>query len=334
MRQVVLIGCLLASPANATDQKLNEAFFPGQLLEPGDSISVRLEGLGKHARNFKVERYSGTGTLLDSVIRRTDGEPSVEVLLGVASKKAEFGWLRVEYDGKGPAARVSLTEEHRSGSGVTSSTNLAVPRYPPSEKFVRSARRGSTHTGYWLDVSSTRCTAFFFVNLSDYSVQVGACQADTAGCAVPALPYTVRPLEQKMFLADRKKRYFAVSSTPGYSAGAGLYFEQISSAISFSPSDEVARHEGTATVDPALGRVANERTPDATTDEICPACGMLDNSEAAEASPAAAAALAADGHASTPQELARLVQAGQASMCMIITTPPKAQISVDGNTLG
>ncbi|MCX6628587.1 MAG: PEGA domain-containing protein [Candidatus Solibacter sp.] len=58
------------------------------------------------------------------------------------------------------------------------------------------------------------------------------------------------------------------------------------------------------------------------------------NSEAAKASLAAAAAMANVGHAPSPQELAELVQKGQASKCAVVTLPPGAEVSIDGNKLG
>jgi len=61
---------------------------------------------------------------------------------------------------------------------------------------------------------------------------------------------------------------------------------------------------------------------------------VVTNSEAAKGSPAAAAALASMGHALSPQELADMVQKGQASRCAIVTVPPGADVEVDGNKLG
>jgi hypothetical protein len=58
------------------------------------------------------------------------------------------------------------------------------------------------------------------------------------------------------------------------------------------------------------------------------------NSEAAKASPAAAAAVANVGRAVSPQELADLVQKGQASRCAVVTTPPGAEVDIDGNKAG
>jgi hypothetical protein len=60
---------------------------------------------------------------------------------------------------------------------------------------------------------------------------------------------------------------------------------------------------------------------------------LIPNSEAAKSSPAAAA-LARTGHVSTPQEDAELVQKGQASKVAVITSPPGAEIDVDGNKAG
>jgi hypothetical protein len=61
---------------------------------------------------------------------------------------------------------------------------------------------------------------------------------------------------------------------------------------------------------------------------------LQNNSEAVKASPAAAAALAQDGHIFTPQELADAVANGRASKCAIVTNPVGADVFIDGNKLG
>jgi len=58
------------------------------------------------------------------------------------------------------------------------------------------------------------------------------------------------------------------------------------------------------------------------------------NSEAAKGSPAHAASLANVGHELSPQELAELVEKGQASKCAVVTVPPGAEIEIDGNKAG
>jgi PEGA domain len=58
------------------------------------------------------------------------------------------------------------------------------------------------------------------------------------------------------------------------------------------------------------------------------------NSEAAKTSPAAAAAMAKVGHTYTAQELAQLVQNGQASRCAVVTAPPGAGVYIDGSKGG
>lgn len=58
---------------------------------------------------------------------------------------------------------------------------------------------------------------------------------------------------------------------------------------------------------------------------------LISNSKAGMSSPAAAAALATVGQVRTPQELAQLIQQGQASRCAVITTPPGAEVYIDGN---
>jgi hypothetical protein len=58
------------------------------------------------------------------------------------------------------------------------------------------------------------------------------------------------------------------------------------------------------------------------------------NNEASKASPAAAAQLATDGRTYTPQEMAQLIQDGQASKTGIVTSPAGAEVYLDGNKVG
>jgi hypothetical protein len=59
-----------------------------------------------------------------------------------------------------------------------------------------------------------------------------------------------------------------------------------------------------------------------------------ENSEAAGSSAAAAASLAAEGHVLTKEEIAERIKEGRASRCAIMTTPPGAEVFIDGNRLG
>ena len=58
------------------------------------------------------------------------------------------------------------------------------------------------------------------------------------------------------------------------------------------------------------------------------------NLEAGKASPAAAAAMAGVGHVLTPQEMAELVNKGEASRCAVVTMPSGAEVEIDGNRAG
>lgn len=58
------------------------------------------------------------------------------------------------------------------------------------------------------------------------------------------------------------------------------------------------------------------------------------NSEAGKASPAAAAAMAQEGHVLTPDEMAERVKQGQASRCSVVTAPAGAEVYIDGNKAG
>ena len=61
---------------------------------------------------------------------------------------------------------------------------------------------------------------------------------------------------------------------------------------------------------------------------------LIENSEASKVSQAAAAQLVRDGQVSTQQEMARLIEAGQASKTAIITRPEGAEVYIDGNKAG
>lgn len=90
-----------------------------------------------------------------------------------------------------------------------------------------------------------------------------------------------------------------------------------SSTVAAQPSDP-ARSVGTQPTNPSPAVPAQ----------------LISNSEAAKSSPTAAAAAATVGHVYTPEELADLVKNGKASRCAVITTPPGAEIFVDGNKAG
>lgn len=75
-----------------------------------------------------------------------------------------------------------------------------------------------------------------------------------------------------------------------------------------------------------------EQTAAAATDKLV--TDLKTNSEAAQTSPAAAAALIQDGHASTKEELEDAVKAGRAARCAVITSPVGAEVFIDGNKAG
>jgi hypothetical protein len=80
-------------------------------------------------------------------------------------------------------------------------------------------------------------------------------------------------------------------------------------------------------------KTKSEQSP-ANTEQNKLLIGTKENSEAAKSSPAAAAALAQEGHVLTPQELEEAVKAGRGSKCAIVTSPAGAEIFIDGNKAG
>ena len=107
---------------------------------------------------------------------------------------------------------------------------------------MQSAVRYSIRHRYTYDVLALRGVAYFFVNLSDYPVQVGMCQANYPDCTNLTLPYTLPSLASISFPIDQQKPFLVLESTPGFSAGTALESSEgltrifgASSSITFGP---------------------------------------------------------------------------------------------------
>jgi hypothetical protein len=222
MRIIVLcaLGLVLPSTPFAADKNLHETCFLAVLFAQGGTVAVTLENEGKHAEDVTVQRYSADGTLLDAVARSVAAKTKTDVRLDVSSARPEFGWIRVVT--KGDKTVVSSTYETLSGNSLTTIPHLAVFRHPLSENAVREARRYSIRHRYTYDVFALHGVAYFFVNLSDYPVEVGMCQADYPDCTNLTLPHTVPPRASISFRIDQQKRFLVLESTPGYSAATAL----------------------------------------------------------------------------------------------------------------
>lgn len=62
--------------------------------------------------------------------------------------------------------------------------------------------------------------------------------------------------------------------------------------------------------------------------------GLIENSEAGRTSPAAAAQVAHQGRAMSPQEQVQAIENGQASITTVVTSPSGAEVYIDGNNGG
>jgi hypothetical protein len=88
----------------------------------------------------------------------------------------------------------------------------------------------------------------------------------------------------------------------------------------------------------AIGADYGGGTPDTTAPEVRAVLNdpvaknqLAENSKVSNSSPAAATALLTDGHVPTQEELKQDVKDGTASYCVVITTPPSAELYIDGN---
>lgn len=160
---------------------------------------------------------------------------------------------------------------------------------------------------------------FYFVNLSEYPVQVGMCQDDRPNCTNAILPSTVAPMASISFPIDESRKYAVIESTPGYSVATTLRFTdgtrkvfEASSCIKFEGSASCS--SGPPSRIPSTAKLITPLVQQTKT-----------NSEAAMSSPAALATPRSD-----PQKLAELVKNGQASKCVVVTQPVAADVYVDG----
>ncbi len=237
----LLLICLAAeSAALAADRAGRETCFVAVPFYQGGTFVVALENEGRATREVTIQRYSAGGTLLNSLTRRVAGRSKEEARLDVSSASPEFGWIRIVEKGKSVA--VSGTYEYLGGNSLSTISHLAVFRHPLSEGAVRSARLLSIRHRYTYDVFALRGVAYFFVNLSDYPVDVGMCQADYPGCTSPTLPHRVSPLASTSFPVDQQKRFLVFESTPGFSVATALEWGEgmtrifgSSSSITFGP---------------------------------------------------------------------------------------------------
>jgi len=111
-------------------------------------------------------------------------------------------------------------------------------------------------------------------------------------------------------VGDSQKKYFKVKEK---------FAKALFSNTVFVPADQSNTQVATTQVAPLPEAVSPE---------------MMKNSEAGGSSPAAAAAMAVAGRVLTAQERADAVKAGLASVCAVVTTPPGAEIFIDGNKGG
>jgi len=242
------------------------------------------------------------------------------VRLDLSSAIPEFGWVRVLTRGK--AVTISMTLEMTQQGTLESLPEQAVHRHPEPK-----ARLSAQPHRWAFDLIDNLSALAYFVNLSEYPVQVAMCQDEVPGCANPTLPYTVAPMASISFPLDHSRRYAVIESTPGYSAAASLRFTEGAKQY-FDASSCIKFEEGTSCAPTPLPQ------PRAVAPKyVSPiAQKTIENSDAAKSSPAALAH--EPGDPSTPEEVAEWIKNGKASKCAIASVPTGAEIYLDGLKVG
>jgi hypothetical protein len=236
---LVSMSCCVVALAAA--DKSRETCFLAVIFEKGATAEISLDNQGRTDRDVTIQRYSASGKLLDSVTKTVAGRRKTEVRVDLSTETREFGWLRAVEKG-GSSVSVSSIYEFLSGNRLASIPEQAVYRHPLSDDAVKSARRYSIRHKYTYDVFALRGVAYFFVNLSNYPVDVGMCQANYPGCTNTTLEHTVLPMASIAFPIDQQARFLVLESNPGFSAGTALQWGDgltkafgASSSITFGP---------------------------------------------------------------------------------------------------
>jgi hypothetical protein len=297
----------------AADQNIEESCFLAIHFANGNTVSIQLSNVENKEKSVNIERYSSNGSLLDKIKKTVPAGGNTEVRLDLSSPSPEFGWIRVLSEGKG--VNVSASLEVVQGNTLQTLPEKATYRHPELTKRPLAA----VPHRWNFDVTDNAGSLFYFVNLSEYPVQVAMCQDDHPNCTNPTLPYRVAPMASISFPIDQSRRYAVVESTPGYSVATALQFSEGTKRL-FDASSCI-KFEGSTSC-------ASQPLPSPTTTPkfITPIEQELKaNVEASKSSPAAVAA-----HQSTPEELAESLKNGMASRCVIVTEPAGAEVYIDG----
>lgn len=304
----------------AADKNIQESCFLAIPFGNGSTASIQLFNRENKEQTVSIERYSASGSLLDNVKKSVPVGGNTEVRMDLSSANPEFGWIRVLSEGKGVS--VSAAIETVDGDMLWSVPQKAVSRHPELTKHRLSALPHE----WRFDVAANLGFLMYFVNLSEYPVQVAMCQDDFPDCTNPTLPYRVAPMASISFPIDQSRRYAVVESTPGYSVATALQLSEGTKRI-FKVSSCIKFEGSTACSPQPLS------PPGTTTKFVSPIEQQLKtNVEASRGSPAAAAARPLGPP--SPEELAELIRSGKASKCVIVTEPTAAEIYIDGLKAG
>ena len=304
----------LSFAASAIDKNTRESCFLAIPFANGNTASIQLSNAEKKEQSADIERYSANGHLLETVTKSVPGGGHVEARLDLSSPTPEFGWIRVLAKGKGISVYTAVETLHENT--LESIPQGAVYRHPAElNKHLFAA----VPHKWTYDVANNLGFLFYFVNLSEYPVQVGMCQDERPNCTNPTLPSTVASMASISFPIDQSRRYAVIESSPGYSVATTLRLSDGTKKV-FDTSTCVT-FEGSASCSPQPASAPSNSTRFITPLEQT----VRANVDASKSSPAAVAA-----NQSNPQELAELINNGKASKCVVVTDPPAAEIYIDG----
>jgi hypothetical protein len=205
-------ACATARPSLAIESNSQESFYPGVAFGGGNTATIHVANSDNNEDGVTIERYSASGCLLESVKKTVPPGGNVGVRLGDVDQEArrEIDWIRVVSEGKG--LTVSNTHDVLKGDTLVSNE-----RGRPVSRSSKGLLEKLNHR-WTTNLREHPANLAYFINLSEYPVNVGACESDRPKFSCRTLSHTVAPMAQIVFRLDQSRRYSLIESTPGSSA--------------------------------------------------------------------------------------------------------------------
>src|SRR5271157_6048232 len=197
------------------DRSTHESIELGVMFGDGNTEVVHLSNADKKDASVTIERYAATGCMVETLEKIVPAAEKADVRLDLSQPHPDIGWMRVL--SKGKAVSVSTTYESLRGNVLVSVPHDHLGSRGPTGRIM------GIHHRWRIDQAKHNAFFAFFVNLSDYPVQVGICRSDHPNVSCRTLNHTVAPWAQIGFRISPSDRYLTIESEPGYSASTAIH---------------------------------------------------------------------------------------------------------------